>query len=156
MTWRVHVCDLTHFWGTNIYVCVMSLRYMYEPCASPIKMMHTYTCIEKNDAYIYVEKIVENELIRKCTHRYKDDAFIWRIRDAYMYVCRGTACQCCHVLKWLIYVCDMTDWRVWHDIFIRVTGLIHVCDMTHACVWHDLFISMTGLIHVCDVTHSYV
>jgi len=51
--------------------------------------MHTYTCIEKNeayiyvkkndqknDAYIYVEKIVENELIRKCTHRYKDDAFI--------------------------------------------------------------------------------
>ena len=74
----------------------------------------------------------------------------------------------------------MTHSCVWHDSFIRVTGLIYMCDRTHTCVWHDsficvwhdLFVCVTWLIHMCvtwlihmcvtwlicmcNMTHSYV
>ena len=40
-------------------------------------------------------------------------------------------------LTWLIDMCDMTRWHVWHDSLIRVTWLVDlltcVCDMTHSC-----------------------
>jgi len=80
---------------------------------------------------------------------------------------------------WLICMCDMTDFFVWHDLifvwrclrlvlgdsFVCVIWLILVCDvnglfvwsgMTHSCVWHDPFMCVIWLIHVCDVTHSCV
>jgi len=43
-----------------------------------------------------------------------------------------------------------------HASFIFVTWLIHMCDMAHWCVWHDSFMYMIWLIHKCDMTHWYV
>ena len=60
----------------------------------------------------------------------------------------------CEDVTWLIHVCDMTHWSVWHDSLICVTWLIHMCDVTHAYVWHDAFICVTWLTHTCDMTHK--
>jgi len=51
-------------------------------------------------------------------------------------------------VPWLIHMCDMTHWYVWHDTLICVTWLIDMCDMTHSYVWHDSF--------MCVMTDSYV
>jgi len=37
---------------------------------------------------------------------------------------------------WLVYTCDMTHERVWHDAFRCVPWLIHMFDMTHSNVWY--------------------
>jgi len=57
-------------------------------------------------------------------------------------------------VTWLVHMCGMTRWYVWHDSFISVTWLIRVCtwlvykcDMAHSCVWRDLFMGVATLIH---------
>jgi len=68
----------------------------------------------------------------------------WMVHDSFVCV------------TWLIRMCDMTHWYVWHDSFTCVTWLVHMWDMTHLYVWHDSFTCVTWLIHMCDMTHSYV
>jgi len=54
---------------------------------------------------------------------------------------------------WLVDVCDMTRWCVWHDSWpdslMCVTWLVDVCDMTRWCVCHDSLMCVTWLVDVC-------
>ena len=60
-------------------------------------------------------------------------------------------------VTWLIGMCVVTHWYVWHDSLMCVTWLIAMCyvwhDSTH---WHDSMFYMTWLIDMCDMTHGYV
>ena len=58
-------------------------------------------------------------------------------------------------VTWLINICDMTHWYVWHDSFICATRLIDMCDMTHWYASHDSLIRVTWLIDMCDMTRAY-
>jgi len=86
-------------------------------------------------------------------------------------------------VTWLILMCDMTRFYVWHDTFLCVSHSyggaltlkwspfyhaqkISMCDMTHSnvylltCakdgVWHDSFLCEIVSIPTCDMTHFYV
>ena len=55
---------------------------------------------------------------------------------------------------------DMPPSYMLHDSIICVTWLIHVCHMTYFYIWHDsfirvanLFLYVTWFVHMCDVTH---
>jgi len=61
--------------------------------------------------------------------------------------CDMTRSYVCSFIRvtWLVHMCGMTRWDVWHDSFISVKWLIHVCpwlvykcDVAHSCVWCDL------------------
>jgi len=61
----------------------------------------------------------------------------------------------------LIHECDVTDFYVWHDCFMRVTCLIEMCDMTYtAASWHSTprapWDSGNWDAVTQDVTHFYV
>ena len=60
------------------------------------------------------------------------------------------------LLKYDLFICDVTYSRVWHDSFTCVTWRIRMCDMTHSYVWHDSCMCAIWLIHMCGMTHSYV
>ena len=86
----------------------------------------------------------------------------------YSYVCRVTFL----FATWLIDMCDMTHWYVWHFSCIClkpellwwnprvavmcVTCHTRMCDMTHSYVCRDPFMCVTWPIHMCDMTNSYV
>jgi len=67
------------------------------------------------------------------------------------------ACDMTHpCVTWLIHMCGMTHFYVWHDSFLCVTWRIHMCghDMTHSYVWYNSSMSVTWIFHLC--IHVYV
>jgi len=71
---------------------------------------------------------------------------------------RWFMCAFCSVLcvTWLVGMCDMTQWCVWHDSLICVTWLVDTCDMIQSRVWHDSLICVTCLVYMCNMTRWYV
>ena len=59
-------------------------------------------------------------------------------------------------VTWLIYVRDMTYFRVTIYMRAEFNDWHHMCDMTHPYVWRVSFMCVTWLIHICDVTYSSV
>jgi len=57
------------------------------------------------------------------------------------------------LVTWVIDICDMTHWHMWHDSLTYVTWLIDICDMTHLHMWHDSLTYVTWLIYICDMTN---
>jgi len=71
--------------------------------------------------------------------------------------------------RWLICMCDMTHFFVWHylifvwrclrlvlgDSFVCVIWLILVCDMNGLFVWNDSFMCVTWHVWLCGMTYSY-
>ena len=49
-------------------------------------------------------------------------------------------------VTWFVYLCDMTNFHVWHDSFLCGTWLIYIWDMTHSYIWCEWFIFVTWLL----------
>jgi len=62
---------------------------------------------------------------------------------------------------WLIGMCDMTQWHVWHNSFVCVNSseISHSMSTLLLC-WdlrgHDSYVYVAGLICMCDMTHWYL
>ena len=164
--WLIHVCLwLIHMWRDS-FICVWRDSFMcnthqwqYWYCASVwvCSFMthswwrhHTHThSWGSHDSFMCVPWLIHvySWLIDMFLYQSKKKNYITVVSSGNTGITCGT---------WLIHMCDMTHWYVWHDSFLCVTWLIHMCDMTHSYVWHDSFICVTWLIHMCDMTHSYV
>jgi len=65
------------------------------------------------------------------------------------------------IVTCMIHMCDLTQWHMWDDTFIRVTRMTHANEgpsqRLYVCVWrHSWMSDMDEWLYVCDVTHSYM
>ena len=144
VTWRIHVCDVTHSYvWHDVFICVTWRIHMCD-------MTHSYVW---HDAFLYVTWLI---------HMY-DMIFSWLICMCDM-TWRIHMCDMPHShVTWLIHV--------WHPGYVTWERMSHMrthmwhatftCDMIHSCehphliiqTWHAVF---ECDIHMCDMTHWYV
>jgi len=61
----------------------------------------------------------------------------------------------CHIWMCHIWMCHIWMCHILNASHCRVTWLIHMCDMTHWYVWHDSYESQ-DTVYVCTTTRSHV
>ena len=158
MTWLVSVRDMTHFY----------LRHDSFVCVTRLILIVTWLVVR-----LFKES---STWLRSCFHgvswlivmtvmTHWHDSLAWLVCTSDMtHFDDSFSC-----VTWLIFVCGMTQFYVWHYSFVRLTWLIcmsdmthfddsfswliFICDMTHFCVWHDSFLQVTWLIFACNTIH---
>ena len=87
------------------------------------------------------------------------NSYMWHYcLNIYLIPCSNVWYDSIHIREtWLILMCDMTHWYVWHDSLICVTLLIDMCEMTHLLIrYYNVYLGdklITHTVSHCNTLH---